>query len=234
MTNRFNNSDDFDTALVPGTTRDITDYESKSVDNSDEMFQTLENLNILSTKLSQINKNESEKNLQNMASLLTQMFLNSRLNNNIKLENIKSKLINRLGEIYDTMTAAEITTFLTQIQTSMNDDVNRAVGGGPLNKGIQVNINNQDNRAINHQTNNNIYAPTANLTQTVEKTDTVSKIVEAMSAFKELGIPNQNQIGFNPAEPINTELKSKEVVAEFVEKNQKEDNEQYQKMLNED
>lgn len=230
-------SDDFDSSYVPGTHSDITDDESRAADDCCEISKTLENLNKVALSLSKINRNETERNIQNSISILTQMFLQSRLNNNIKLENVKSKLINRLVDISDTMTAAEIASFLSQIQMAMNDDVNRAVGGGPVNKGIQVNINNQDNRVNNQQTNNigmNVYAVSEEQKPSVQKVDNVSKIVEVMNALKTLGVPSQNQISYDPSEPINTELKSKEVVAEFVELNQKEDKEANNKILNEE
>lgn len=228
-------SDDFDpTPIIGGVTTDISDSASRAVDNSDEITQTLENLNSLSSKLKSLNAKETEKNIQSMTSILTQMFLNSRLNNNIKMENIKSQMINRLSQILDTMTAAEIANVLPQLQMSMSADVDRAMGGGPLGHGIQVNIN-QDNKEINTVNNhNNVYAPRIEIEKNIQDSSgSVSKIVEAMSAFKSLGVPTQSQIEHNPSEPMNS-LGTKEVIAEFVEKNIKDDRDQQNKILNEE
>lgn len=235
MSNIYN-SDDFDpTPIINGVSTDISNSESLAVDNSDEITQTLSNLNNLATKLNQLNAKETEKNIQGMTSILMQMFLQSRMNNNIKMENMKSKLINRLIEIMDTMTAAEIANVLPQLQMSMSTDVDRAMGGGPLGHGgIQVNIN-QDNKEINTVNNhNNVYAPHVNIDKNIQdNSGSVSKIVEAMSAFKTLGVPTQAQIEHNPEVPM-AKLEAKEIAAEFVEKNIKEDQEQQAKILNEE
>ena len=238
MRNLFNsNSDDFDSTLVPGTKEDISDTESLAVDDSDEISKSLENLSTLSTKLASINRSETEKSLSDTISILTQMFLADRWKNNIKLENAKSKLINRLIAISDTMTATEIATFLPQIVTAMNDDVNRAMGGVPTSKGFQININNQDIKNTqnnNMVTGNNVYALPENMQPTSQSMSSLSKIHEAIEAFKVMGIPKQSQLSFDPTKSVNSELKSKEVVAEFVELNQKEDKQQNEKMLNEE
>lgn len=239
MGNLFNsNSDDFDLSYVPGTKQeDITDSESLAVDDSDEISKSLDNLNVLATKLSSINRAETEKSLQDTISILTQMFLTDRWKNNIKLENAKSKLITRLMSIMDTMTAGEIATFLPLLQTSMNEDVNRAMGGAPTSKGFQININNQDIKNTQNNnvvTGNNVYALPENMQPTSQSMSSLSKINEAINAFKAWGLPTQNQIAFDPTKSVNNELKSKEVVADFVELNQKEDKQQNEKVLNEE
>ena len=234
--------DDFEDELVPvsnGTA--INSYSSEEDEDEDQSY-LLKKLNAVSNLATKMRENNSKETLSNMRfaiDVIAHTFLEHRLKNGLKAEDMKKALIERFWEVLPSCTPQEMTDMFRAISDSGVADLDRLLG--PRNGGININMqgptttnNVYDNRVENqiNQTQQNVYAnDKASKALSQEAITSIGKFTEAADLFKQIGIPRQNQVEYKPAEKLPDKQKE---MAEAIDANFEEIKKDEKKYMNED
>lgn len=233
--------EDFEDDVVPGTEKFTeSDYHNYMDEEDDDyVINKFKSIGKLAKSLSEVNSHEQENSLKKSLDVLTSVFMANRLENGLKAEDLKRKMLSRMTSILDAFTPTEIIQAYKLISDASNPDLEKMLGSGK--SGININMggptmNNYDNSITNTQVNQiaqqTDYSNDKAIKQiSQEEMKRIGNLSEISNIFKEMNLPRQNQIEYNPNEKIVT---NEQKIANMIEANFKEIKEEEIKKLNED
>lgn len=213
--------------------------EDDDSDDNDYLLKRFSSVNALAEKLTELNSKEKESNIGHTLNILTKIFMKVRLENGLKSEDLKRCMLSRMMEILPSFTAQELVMAYKMISDASNPDLDRIMGDGK--SGININMDNKhtinkfDNSVTNNQVNQNLQVNYAN-EKAVSGIDPnairqINNLSEASNIFKQIGVPRQANVEFNPNEKILVNDKNLE---NMVEANFKEIKKEEKEKLNEE
>ena len=169
---------------------DITEKESTELvqlkEDDKQLLQTLDNINQVAKSLAKIDSEESVLARNRVVNALYAAFANKRFKSNLRLEELKDKLIDRVVENADNLDIATALMAIKDLHTMTSNDLDRALGINAKGAAVQVNLTNMNG--------NQTFTDKPVVNVSAESLSSVSKINEAINILKDLKVPTQDEI----------------------------------------